>query len=178
MCEAPCAGTWWPDADGDGGGDPLMPVISCVQPPGYGVDPRDLDDTDPTIRSGSCTTEVFGSSVYRFCTDTVDWSAAQADCAGMGGHLVTLGDSVENTWVGQVMDDVSPGVAWWTGYNDAGTEGAYVWEDGTPSGFENWAGTEPSAATATEDCVTTVGLFYEWDVRECANVYGYICEID
>ena len=41
--------TWHADADGDGYGDPGLPVVSCDAPLGYVLDGGDCDDTDPAI---------------------------------------------------------------------------------------------------------------------------------
>ena len=42
------AGTWYPDIDGDGYGNPSFPVVTCTPASGYVIAGTDCDDTDAT----------------------------------------------------------------------------------------------------------------------------------
>lgn len=66
---------WWPDADGDGWGDPSgAPIASTVPVSGRATLPTDCDDADPTIRPIGLET----------CGDGVDQDCDGSDrpCAG------------------------------------------------------------------------------------------------
>jgi len=53
--------TWYSDADGDGFGDPLVPLESCTQPADYVLDSRDCDDASAEIHPDA--DELWGDSV-------------------------------------------------------------------------------------------------------------------
>ena len=84
---------WYPDADGDGYGDPGEVLIQCNQPTGYVLDATDCDDADPSTYPGST----------EYCDGTDN------DCDG----LVDEDDAVDGaTWYADGDGD---------GYGDAAT---------------------------------------------------------
>ncbi len=70
-----------------------------------------------------------------------------------GGNLVTIDDAAENAWLlSTFAQGTSDGI--WIGYNDATTEGTYVWESGEVTGYNNFI-TTPE--TFTKNIITTSG---------------------
>ncbi len=63
----------------------------------------------------------------------------------LGGHLVTINDSTENTWVLNTFGSVG-GVnrLLWIGLNDASTENTVVWVSGDGASYRNWVPGEPN----------------------------------
>jgi hypothetical protein len=63
----------------------------------------------------------------------------------LGGHLVTINDAAENTFVFNTFANFG-GVErlLWIGLNDAAVEGTFVWASGQPVGFVNWFPGEPN----------------------------------
>lgn len=58
--------TWWPDADGDGYGDPGGETReACDAPPGYASNSDDCDDEDANVRPGA--TELPGDGIDQDC---------------------------------------------------------------------------------------------------------------
>ncbi len=47
------AGAWYPDADGDGYGEPSDPTVSCEAPEGFVADETDCDDGDDAVNPGA-----------------------------------------------------------------------------------------------------------------------------
>jgi Lectin C-type domain len=68
--------------------------------------------------------------------EPLTWSEAEAAagdlaCCGARGHLVTVGDAAERDFVQDTVVVSGVGEYGWVGFTDAGTEGTYVWTDGT-----------------------------------------------
>ncbi|HIA38087.1 MAG TPA: hypothetical protein EYN86_01010 [Planctomycetes bacterium] len=88
-----------------------------------------------------------------------DLASAQSVAESMGGHLVSISDTSENSWILSQFRNVS-GVSndFWLGYNDLQIEGVFEWSNGEVTGYENWNAGEPNNA-GNEDYVqmTTTG---------------------
>lgn len=67
------------------------------------------------------------------------WSGAEAFAQTKGGHLVTINDAAENTWVNSMFNQGSLFI----GLNDVASEGTFVWSSGQPVTYTNWSGGEP-----------------------------------
>ena len=140
------------------------------------------DDCDEDIdEAGACPCDrvVDDGDVYLFCTSGRDWPTAQRRCAGWNYHLLTIDDSAEDEFAFAEIRDRDASRRWWMGYNDRRREGVWEWEDGTPSGYENWGGGEPNDTGAGEDCgqlnrYTDGG----WNDEPCANSLPFVCELD
>ncbi len=112
---------------------------------------------------------------YRIFNVAVKAADAQAACAAWGGapglgNLVSIEDATEQGFVGQLTT-----VKAWMGAGDAAVEGTYVWYDGTPWNYENWAPNEPNDTTV-EDC-TFLQVGGKWDDHDCNDPRpAYLCE--
>src|SRR5262245_53055532 len=76
-----------------------------------------------------------------YLLDTASWTDSEAKALTLGGHLVTIDDADENTWVYDTFVPLLPiddGATLWLGLNDAGQEGSFVWASGDPVTFTNW----------------------------------------
>jgi len=75
---------------------------------------------------------------YLLSADT--WTNSEAFAQTLGGHLVTINNAAENTFVYQ---NFAQGHNVWIGYNDQQTEGTFVWASGETPGFTNWRPGQP-----------------------------------
>lgn len=68
------------------------------------------------------------------------WSVARVAALQLGGDLVTVNDQEENDWLMTTFFTFGgQNRSLWLGYNDAETEGTWVWANGETSDFENWS---------------------------------------
>ena len=68
-----------------------------------------------------------------------NWSTAQAAAVLLGGNLVTVNDQAEQDWLQQTFHNWGGQArSFWLGYNDAETEGTWVWASGESPGYTNW----------------------------------------
>jgi hypothetical protein len=91
------------------------------------------------------------------------WLASEAEAIGLGGHLVTINDAVENQWVFDTFAPVAinyanannlpdrQAISLWIGLSDHLVEGNFVWASGEPVGYTNWAPGEPAGGGPDED---------------------------
>jgi len=121
-----------------------------------------------------------GSCIVLFTTPRT-FAAATAACIQFGSTLAILTtperDAVAKLLVGTRNVYI--------GLSDLIQEGVFVWVDGTPLGFSNFAMGEPNNANGAfqEDCAMYSGQRGAWDDRPCApdpatttpGEYAYLC---
>lgn len=107
---------------------------------------------------------VLGSSTYNghtyYLLDGKPWLNQEAEAVILGGHLVTISDAAENAWVWDTFGAVNTGL--FIGFNDAASEGTFVWSSGDPVTFINWRTGEPNNCCGGED-FGELGGDYKWN---------------
>ena len=82
------------------------------------------------------------------------WADAEAYAVSLGGHLVTINNAQEQSFVYNTFADVGFSLAqdsggratwFWLGLNDVTTEGVFEWSSGEASNFTNWFPGQPNA---------------------------------
>ena len=124
--------------------------------------------------------EQFGEHCYAV-TEAQSWSSAGSACKSIGGSLVTIGSSEENTFVWDLVDgdpSAAPSSKVWIGLNDRSSEGKYVWVSGDNAPYRNWRSGEPNAQTLAEDCGAMYLQNAHWNDDECLKPFRAVCEID
>jgi hypothetical protein len=109
-----------------GGGAPNVPVKLYKR-------------TTPALVGFTSQTNYNGHSYYR-STSSATWTTARTNCANMGGHLVTITSSGENSFVFNTWP------SGWIGFNDEVVEGQWRWVTGEPVTYTNWNSGEPNNA--------------------------------
>lgn len=94
---------------------------------------------------------LFGGHTYQLSTIPRNWTAADAFAKSVGGHLATVSNKIENTFLLQIAKmtidlssapsapDGGGGRYLWLGANDIANEGIWKWTDGSKfTGYSNW----------------------------------------
>jgi hypothetical protein len=111
---------------------------------------------NPSILAGPVLNPANGHYYYLLQTNT--WTASEPQAVALGGHLATINDAAENSWVlntfsliGGVYRDL------WIGlYDPAGDTNTvpaqhgtnFVWTDGETATYRNWRSGEPNNGTS------------------------------
>jgi hypothetical protein len=102
------------------------------------------------VVAGPLTNDANGHVYYLLAV--TNWPAAEAQAAALGGHLATVNDTNENTWIfatfatyGGVTNHL------WIGLTDQDVEGTFRWVSGETADYRNWASGEPNNTSGNED---------------------------
>jgi hypothetical protein len=103
-----------------------------------------------------------------YLTVPMNWSAAESLALVVGGHLTTINNATENSWIlGEFGNFGGVPRPLWIGLNDAAQEGTFVWASGEPVTYLNWSPVEPNDGAGiypTEDHVHIWNSDSSWPV--------------
>ena len=118
----------------------------------YGVVEVEPSPANLAVLAGPITNSASGHFYYLLSPGT--WSQSESFARSLGGHLVTIDDAEENTWVRATFSSLG-GVQrrLWLGLTDRAQEGQFVWSSGSPSTYRNWLAGEPNNSGGNEDFV-------------------------
>ncbi|XP_076111677.1 perlucin-like protein [Mytilus galloprovincialis] len=127
--------------------------------------------------SGECTAPAncpagwtkYKTHCYFFSPDGKNWHDAAKQCQNIGGYLVQITDSAENSWVvDKLKKSVKHTLGSWMGLADVKKEGDLRWVgDSSAVSYSHWHLGEPSNST-NEDCVHFLSQAnYEWNDAPC-----------
>ena len=105
--------------------------------------------TTPSLTGFTSQNNYNGHSYYR-STGSAFWLDAKAACENMGGHLVTVTTSAENSFIYNLWP------SGWIGLTDEVVEGTWRWVTGEAYSYTSWNPGEPNNA-GNEDYVQFVG---------------------
>ncbi|EDO31778.1 predicted protein, partial [Nematostella vectensis] len=110
---------------------------------------------------------------YKTSNTCLTWKRAESACAVMSSGLVSVHNHEENVFIQQQHN----GEKSWVGLSDVTTEGQFVWADGSPTNFTNWAPNQPNDYK-NQDCVHTLGVNYgyKWNDVPCTACHNYTCK--
>jgi len=104
--------------------------------------------TNQTITGFTNQQNYNGHSYYR-STGSATWTTARTNCSNMGGHLVTITTSGEQSFLYGLWP------SGWIGLTDEVTEGTWRWVTGETYSYTNWNSGEPNNS-GNEDYVQFV----------------------
>jgi hypothetical protein len=128
-------------------------------------------DARPCAGGTAAATAPDGSCLV-FFTGPHTFDEATAACAAVSAHLAVLTTQAANDAAFALAGNTDI----YIGLTDQAVEGTFVWVDGTPLAFANWAPMEPNNGSGAyqEDCAIIAGgrMTSQWDDRPCAPVSG------
>jgi len=100
----------------------------------------------PGVLTGPIVSPVNGNVYYSLTSS--NWLDAEAKAVEMGGHLATIRNAEEDSWICGEFGGVDTGlVGLWIGLTDAAEEGNFVWISGEPVTYTNWGAGQPDNAS-------------------------------
>ena len=125
--------------------------------------------TNSTITGFTSQNNYNGHSYYR-STGSAVWTTARQNCVNMGGHLVTITTSGENSFIFGLWP------SGWIGLTDEVTEGIWRWVTGETYSYSSWNGGEPNNS-GNEDYVQFVGGG-KWNDLNNSSSLPYVLEFE
>ena len=123
-----------------------------------------------------------------YAGDKLNFDAAEANCASLGGHLSSVHNAFENSFIASLTESGQKQEAngmTWIGLHFAGNN--WVWTDGSVNAYQYWTKGDPSKVNK-EDCaelmqdeiksgLTTKNKKGEWHNVECdQQMRKYVCK--
>jgi len=125
--------------------------------------------TNQTITGFTNQQNYNGHSYYR-STGVAYWTTARTNCSNMGGHLVTITSSGEQSFIFGLWP------SGWIGLTDEVTEGTWRWVTGETYSYTNWNNGEPNNS-GNEDYVQFVSNG-KWNDLKDGNNLAYVLEFE
>ncbi|XP_052098844.1 perlucin-like protein [Mytilus californianus] len=122
----------------------------------------------------------YNKHCYYIGDDSVRWTDAERKCREIGGYLVKIDDSSENSWIKQQISKSSKKTYYWMGSTDV-VNGDWRWiYDQTQLSYKNFYSGRPfptsNSNSYTFNCIMMHygnGLWYDY---QCNYVTPYVCE--
>ena len=126
------------------------------------------------LSTGTCATgyQFYGSQCYKFVSERISWTDAEAACIAEGGNLASIPDQETNDFLTSLTEIY----AWVGGRRLEAGQNVWGWTDGTEWSYTNWGPGQPDNLEGSQDYIAInhggVGL---WD--DGSNVIqNYICQ--
>ncbi|XP_076015991.1 galactose-specific lectin nattectin-like [Genypterus blacodes] len=120
----------------------------------------------------------FGNRCFLYNFQQLTMPDAEVVCLRQGGNLVSLRNGAELQFLRNYVRRVSgKDKKFWAGLSDAVKEGLWLWSDGSPITYKNWAVGEPNNWGGGEDCVEVYSTGNFNDIQ-CTQVRSFMCSKD
>ncbi|XP_055995966.1 macrophage mannose receptor 1-like isoform X2 [Ostrea edulis] len=118
----------------------------------------------------------FQGNCYKMWQIRQNWAAAKSFCHRQGTILATINSREEQNFIVTLIPKT--GYGYWIGLNDQINQNTFLWSDGSPVVYTNWAAKEPNNyGRGTEDCVLMLRTNGQWNDAVCQNpADGFICK--
>ncbi|MBN1525810.1 MAG: OmpA family protein [Spirochaetales bacterium] len=120
---------------------------------------------------------VFEGHTYFRVKKELHWHEAKDRCEAVGGYLVVINTKEENDALKRYVVANT-----WIGFSDEETEGNFVWVNGDPVTFTDWANSQPSNGDGQELDQNYGhfwdGVFFRWNDLGTFRTAWFYCEIE
>uniref|UniRef100_A0A8C6TD72 C-type lectin domain-containing protein n=1 Tax=Neogobius melanostomus TaxID=47308 RepID=A0A8C6TD72_9GOBI len=119
---------------------------------------------------------LFGTRCFRFFKAEQTWTMAEKRCNKLGGNLASIHTDWENIFIRGLINGHT-----WLGGHDMDQEGEWMWTDGSPWDYTNWADGEPNNLGGNEDSLEIYAHGSAdtlWNDNLSSRKKGYICAKD
>jgi hypothetical protein len=139
-----------------------------------------MRDTGELIVSAPDDAKPYCGHYYKAFPVAMTWHVASRECAAIGGHLARVESLSENRFVWKLSELAFVGGdgTWWVDGTDELQEGSWIFSNGEPLTFTNWAPGEMSNWEGIEHCSAIVPPSGKWGDTMCTIRRGYACEWD
>ena len=142
----------------------------------------------------------YNGHTYQLFDSGMTWDEAKAYCESLDGHLVTITDSSEQSFVESLLSNGSKNSYWLGGFKD--DNGSWQWTTDEPFSYQKWGGSEPNNHNGIETALMiykgrnpiTGDSFGRWNDLSSTGIcydnsgryetffgtdnFGFICEWD
>jgi hypothetical protein len=116
------------------------------------------EDHNVTIGGGETTnTGIYSGNGHKYevINQSMSWTDSRAEATRRGGYLAIITDAEEQAFIeGFIVKKGTKNTYWLGGYINGGS---WIWADGTPFSYTNWASVEPSNTGTGEDRLVIIG---------------------
>ena len=144
--------------------------------------PYYFDICNPT--ASPAVVQYYNGHIYElyYNYEKLTWENAKEYCENYrGGHLVTINDSAEQSFIANDLI-TSEKYGYFIGGTDRANEGTWTWITGEPFSYSNWEDGEPNNTAVLdqngEDFLMIISSNGKWNDIINNNEHGFICEIE
>ena len=118
---------------------------------------------------------------YYFETVVVKWTTAERRCREIGGYLVKIDDSAEQSWLLNEGIKTQKNAYYWLGMTDVvNGDWRWIYDQSTPN-YKLWYRGHPYPASHSYsknyNCVVMINSSSgKWHEYPCSSTFSYICE--
>ena len=152
-------------------------IETCSNPVSYPLPTGTTDCTNctfPTTISGATYVGQYNGHAYFRSNSSATWASAKDDALANGGYLAVVNDVAENTYLRAAA--LAANANHWLGLTDEVTEGTFLWINGDPLSYTNWASGEPNNSSNEDYAVMDIAGF--WNDANSTVSNRYFIEFD
>ncbi|XP_067400746.1 perlucin-like isoform X1 [Emydura macquarii macquarii] len=116
--------------------------------------------------------EEFQRNCYFFSSDKESWEQARISCNEHTAELAVISNQWEQTFLAGGINSTHH----WIGLSNEGTEGSWLWVDGSPVSYTSWSAGNPDVNKTLKICVRLTGRGGAWSRAQCETRYNFVCE--